>query len=489
MHHILKRTVLLLGMASALLSWMPYAVCAQNAPLLDTKFSVDIAPTPLADALGIFTEQTGVDFLYSPSTLPVRQLVHVSAQNKPLQTILEYLFSPLPIEYQEISGKVALRLAPGNNAGAYTQDVRGRVVDYDLQIPLPGATIQVMSVTPTRGTITTEDGYFSLAGLPVGRHTLLVQHLGYAPQKVGELLLSAGKELVLDIQLESAPVSMDMVIVADTPPAGLPLNETAVVSARSFSVEQTRRFAASIQDPARMAQAFAGVSRSEDDLLNEVSVRGHSPKYTAWRLEGIEIPNPNHFGDDGHSSGGISMLSSNMLTYSDFLTGAFPAEYGNAIGGMFDLNLRKGNTTRPEYTIGVGALGLEGAVEGPFNDEYDGSYLINYRYATLGLLSNLDIVLQDAIIYQDLAFNFHLPTRRAGTFSLFGLGGTSRTEASAGQLIDAQGYPTIPVLETEDEGKGVVGVSHSKVIAPCLQRRISKASTFSHPTQDLIYIM
>ena len=241
---------------------------------------------------------------------------------------------------------------------------------------------------------------------------------------------------------------MEMLVVAESPDLHVPINQTAVVSARSFSVEQTQRYAASFVDPARMAQSFAGVSRAEDDLLNEVIVRGHSPKYTVWRLEGIEIPNPNHFGDDGHSSGGVNMLSANMLTYSDFLTGSFPAEYGNALAGVFDINLRKGNTSHTEYTVSVGALGMEGTVEGPFKNGYDGSYLVNYRYSTLGLMAKMNIIEQDLIRYQDLAFKVHLPTRRVGTFSFFGLGGLSH---SADFIVETTCLCIDPAPRDEDE--------------------------------------
>src|SRR5690606_28796087 len=128
-----------------------------------------------------------------------------------------------------------------------------------------------------------------------------------------------------------------------------PLNEYSTVSARTFSVEETQKFAAAVNDPARMASSFAGVIGT-DEGKNNISIRGNSPNGLIWRMEGVEIPNPNHFSNVGTSGGGISMLSAQVLTNSDFLTGAFPAEYGNAISGVFDLKLRKGNNQKHEYT-------------------------------------------------------------------------------------------------------------------------------------------
>ena len=153
-----------------------------------------------------------------------------------------------------------------------------------------------------------------------------------------------------------------------------PLNEFASISARSFSVEETRRYAASVADPARMVMNFPGVTNSGDD--NSIVVRGNSPKGVLWRLEGIEIPNPNHFSALGSSGGSISMLNANVLGNSDFYTGAFVPEIGNALSGAFDLNFRNGNTERYEHTVQVGVLGVELATEGPFKKGGKASYLV-----------------------------------------------------------------------------------------------------------------
>ena len=368
-----------------------------------------------------------------------------------------------------IGEQIALRWVPPQQRIAFTQTIRGRVVDLDTEYPLIGANIIVETIDPIRGASTDEDGFFEIPGLPLGRHTLQVRYIGYEPAQITELLLTAGKEIVLDVALVTSPLTLDMVVVAEAPNLMVPLNESAVVSARSFSVEQTQRFAASMSDPARMAQSFSGISRSEDDMLNEVIVRGQSPKYTVWHLEGIEIPNPNHFSDQGHSSGGVSMLSTNILTYSDFFAGAFPAEYGNALAGVFDINMRKGNTERAEYTVGVGALGLEGTVEGPLGKKYGGSYLINYRYSTLGLLSNLDIVNSDITAYQDLAFKFHLPTKNLGVFNVFGLAGKSYyldlADDGSCKCPDPINTDSDNDDDDEDEKKGVVGISNRLVLS------------------------
>ncbi len=432
--------------------------------MLMQRHTVSVAPASLLEVLGVLRAQTGVRFIYSPSSLPADQLVEISAKDEPLSAILDQLLAPLHIEYERIGRQIALRWAPPAQRKAYTQTIRGTVIDHDTQTPLIGANVVVASLDPFRGASTDENGNFEIPGLPLGRHAIIVQYIGYDPAHVSQLLLTAGKELVLDIALIPSPVNMEMVLVSDAPDLMIPLNEAATVSARSFSVEQTQRYAASLSDPARMAQSFSGVSRAEDDLLNEVIVRGQSPKYTVWQLEGIEIPNPNHFGDGGHSSGGISMFSANVLTYSDFLSGAFPAEYGNALAGVFDLNMRKGNSERSEYTIGVGSLGLEGTMEGPIGEQ-GGSYLVNYRYSTLGLMADFKIIPNDEIAYEDVAFKFHLPTRKLGVFTIFGLGGTSyfhdKEESLSCECVNPP-FSDNDLKEADegDERKGVVGISN-----------------------------
>lgn len=304
-----------------------------------------------------------------------------------------------------------------------TQTVRGRVVDLDAQSPLVGVNVVVAGSEPLLGASTDEEGRFVIPGVPVGRATLQVTYIGYEPLLLSDLLVTAGKELVLEIELQESVIQAEEVVVVAEEVDGLAVNEMAAVSARSFSVEQTNRYAASFSDPARMALTFAGVSGGGDDVLNEIVVRGNSPKGLLWRLEGIEIPNPNHFGEEGASGGGVSMLSASTLSRSDFLTGAFPAEYGNAVSGVFDMSLRNGNPSRREYTLQLGVLGLEASLEGPFSAGYSGSFLINYRYSTLGVLNNLGVLPEESIQYQDLSFKFNLPTKKAGHFTIFGLGG------------------------------------------------------------------
>lgn len=312
-----------------------------------------------------------------------------------------------------------------------TQTIRGIVVDKNVQMPIAGVSIVLVGSQPLRGTTTSSEGDFVLPNVPIGRQTLKVTYMGYKEMVMSNITVNAGKELVLTIGLEEDITQLAEITVKPTIEKDKPLNDMATVSARTFSVEETQRYAAAVNDPARMATAYAGVM-SADDGGNNIVIRGNSPNGLLWRMEGIDIPNPNHFSSLGASGGGISILSAQVLTNSDFMTGAFPAEYGNALSGVFDLKLRKGNNQKREYTVQAGLLGLDVAAEGPFSSNYKGSYLVNYRYSTLELLSKIGLPVGDfAQRFQDISYNISLPTQKWGKFTLFGFGGLSNSTGEA----------------------------------------------------------
>lgn len=312
-----------------------------------------------------------------------------------------------------------------------TQTVRGTVVDKISQAPLPGAIVVIVNSEPLMGVSTNEDGKFSFSKVPVGKQTLKISFIGYKESVMQNLSVNAGKELVLNVSLEEDIKAMDEVVVSAKIEKNKPLNEMSTVSTRAFSVEETQKFAAAVNDPARMATSFAGVVGGNDGA-NMISIRGNSPNGLLWRMEGVEIPNPNHFSNVGTSGGGIAIISAQLLGNSDFSTGAFAAEYGNALSGVFDLRLRKGNSQKREYTLQLGVLGADVATEGPFKKGYDGSYLVNYRYSTLNLLGKIGVPIGDAnTIFQDLSLNVSLPTKKLGTFTVFGFGGISNQSTNA----------------------------------------------------------
>ncbi|NOY60553.1 MAG: TonB-dependent receptor [Calditrichaeota bacterium] len=311
--------------------------------------------------------------------------------------------------------------AQSTNASRLTQVIKGRVLDQQTKVGLIGANVMICGTA--MGAATDMDGYFRIPKVPVGRYDIKVMYIGYKSRIIPEILVGSAKEIVQIIELEENIIQGETIVVTPIIEKNKPINSMTTVSARSFSVEETRRYAGGFDDPARLASSFAGVTygNAQD---NAIIIRGNAPKGLLWRLEGIEIPNPNHFPDGNVIGGGLfTTFSNQVLANSDFLTGAFPAEYGNALSGVFDMKMRNGNSEVREWTFQVGAMGIDFATEGPFTKNSNASYLVNYRYSTIGLLTDLKIIDTDQKLkYQDLSFKLNFPTKSAGTFSLWGIG-------------------------------------------------------------------
>lgn len=348
-----------------------------------------------------------------------------------------------------------------------TQTVRGFVYDQDSHVPLIGATVVVLETDPIVGATTDVDGRFELKGVTVGRHDLFVQYLGYEPKTISQIDVGSGKEVSLKIELLESTEQLEEVVVSAKKDPSQPNNEMAVVSTRSFSLEQSERFAASMNDPGRMALSFAGVNLT-NDITNEISIRGNAPNGLLWRLEGVEIPMPNHFNIEGLYAGNISILSNNLLDRSDFSTGAFAAEYGNALSGVYDLRLRTGNDAKREYVVQVGFLGLEAAAEGPFVKGKRSSYVFNYRYSTLGLFKAVGANLGGDLLtsFQDLNLKLNFPTKKLGTFSIFAVGGLSNAgyEPETDSTKWSGGWDQSRVKEDYRNHFLATGVAHKYII-------------------------
>lgn len=339
------------------------------------------------------------------------------------------------------------------NANEKTQTIKGTVVDKESQVTLPGANIVILETDPLMGTITDPDGIFRIDNVPVGRYNIQASYIGYEPIVMQNILVGTGKEIVLNMELQESILKVDEVVVRALAKKDQPLNSMAMISARSFTVEETRRYAGGLDDPARMAAGFAGVVASPSFSDNRIVIRGNSPKGLLWRLDGVDIPNPNHFGDIGGSGGGVSVLSGQLLSNSDFCTGAFPAEYGNALSGVFDIRLRNGNSDTWENAIQVGMLGIDIGSEGPFSKKSNASYLFNYRYSLLGLVGA--VMYNDEVggvnefpVYQDLSIKINVPTKKAGTFTLTGISGIGSVKNV--MIMDSTKWETELDLAEED---------------------------------------
>lgn len=424
----------------------------------------------LVNVIEKLEEVTKYSFSYSSTSIPTDFEVTATLTQATISEALNIVFANTLITYEIMGERIILKL------NQTLQTVRGTVVDRYTGIPIPGVTVVILNTSPLKGNATDSEGKFRIRNVVAGRYSIKASFLGFEDVIIPDVLVGSGKEVVLNIEIAESLLQLEEIQVGvNSGTSSAPINHMAQVSGRSFTVEETKRFPISVGDPLRLASSFAGVIAT-DDGDNEIVIRGNSPRGILWKMEGVEIPNPNHFSSEGASSGGISMFSTQVISRSDFFTSAFPAEYGNATAGVFDIKLRSGNNERRESTLQFGLLGLDVSSEGPLSRRKKASYLLNYRYSTLSILTGLGLELEgegERNIFQDLSFKVNMPTEKAGVFSVFGMGGLSSYVFK---------LPNVDITDTEKYNMGVLGVSNKYI----LNNRTVLSSTVSVSGTEIV---
>jgi hypothetical protein len=340
------------------------------------------------------------------------------------------------------------------------QNIRGVVIDKLSQTTLPGATIQILNAAEIKGTSTDINGNYVLKNVSPNRYEIKVSFMGYNEMIIPNVIVTSGKETILDIAMEEMVAKLNEVVIQGRS-KDKTINTLTTNSARTFSTEEVNRYAGGRSDPARLAANFAGVS-APDDSRNDIVIRGNSPVGVLWRIDGMSVTNPNHFATVGTTGGAVSALNTNLLKSSDFLTSAFPAEYGNAVAGVFDLGFRTGNSEKRETTLQAGVItGMEATTEGPINKEKGSSYLVGYRYALAGVAQAVGIDIGTTALpsYQDLSFKLNSGNTTLGKFTLFGVWATSSIniagESSSSLYGGGSGHDLSSTI-------GIVGLNHFK---------------------------
>lgn len=366
------------------------------------------------------------------------------------------------------------------------QTIRGRILDEVSQTPLIGVNVIVADLKNSPGGTTDVNGDFRIERIPVGRHTIRITYIGYEEQTIPNVVVTAGKEVILNVAMIESVSHLSEVVVTSSSREDKTAtnNDLAVVSARSFNIDDTKRYAGALGDPSRMAANFAGVIGGNDSR-NDIVVRGNSPAGMLWQLEGLNIPNPNHFGALVATGGPVSILNNNNLDKSDFMTSAFPAQYGNATAGVFDLKLRDGNNQKREFMGQVGFNGFEVGAEGYFSKNSEASYIVNYRYSTLGVFTALGIDFgtgSNVPLYQDLNFKIALPVKN-GKWSIFGIGGSSSIDllgseadlSEGSNLYGSENNDAYPRYRT-----GIAGISYETNLSQKTFARITLGASATH---------
>jgi len=404
-------------------------ITAQNT---DKKVTIRNKNISIKDALSRIEQQTGYSAAYEQSTLDLTKKISLSLKNADINHALEQILKGT-VHVYKIRGyhiiisplKKEESLFQNGNLNRLTQTIRGIVVDAKTNRAIEFASVIILNKS-SLGSVTDSLGFFKINNVPVGRYTIQVSFVGYTENMVRDVVVTSSKEVFLEIKLNENSHSLQEIIVSPVINKSETLNPMALTGGSMISMEEAGRFANGFDDPARLVSAFAGVAGNIGS--NAIAVRGNSPQFTQWRLEGVEIPNPTHFADLAGLGGGfLSALSTQVIGNSDFYNGAFPAEYNNALSGVFDIYMRNGNNQNYEHTFQAGLLGVDLASEGPINKKSRSSYIFNYRFSFTSLASGGTSNLK----YQDLSFKLNFPTKKAGVFSVWGLGLIDKNKVKA----------------------------------------------------------
>lgn len=433
----------------------------------------------LQEAFTEIEQQTGYSIAYELSAVDVKRKISLSLESQSIDKALAQILKDTRYSYK-ITGYHIIITPSGNELQKSTkektekptQTVRGIVLDSKTNAPIEFATVRIMNVG-SLGSTTDSLGRFRIDNVPVGRCNIQTSYVGYNTNIFNEIPVTSSKEVYMEITLDENIHSLAEVVIQPEIKKDKPLNAMAITGGRMISMEEAGRFTNGFDDPARLSSAFAGVAG--DVGTNAVAIRGNSPQFTQWRLEGVEIPNPTHFADlTGLGGGFLSALSTQVIGNSDFYNGAFPSEYSNALSGIFDMQIRNGNNQKYEHTFQLGILGIDLASEGPISRKHGSSYIFNYRFSTTSLATGNDMNLK----YQDLSFKLNFPTRKAGTFSIWGIGLIDRYKPEA---IDRDEWETQGDRQSGNTAfdKAAGGLTHKYLINADTYIRSSLAATYS----------
>ena len=302
------------------------------------------------------------------------------------------------------------------------ETLRGTVKDAITGEPLIGATVKIAELN-NAAAVADMDGNFIINISTGGRYTIETNYIGYEPSVMKEIMISGAKEVVVEIALRENSTELKEVVVKPRVNKEATVNPNVLTGGVMLSMEEASRFAGGYNDPARLVMSFAGVSG--DAGGSGLSIHGNAPERMQYRIEGVEVFTPNHYNDMWNAGYGlVSGLNSNVIGNSDFFTSTFNANYNNALSGVFDVKMRSGNNSKHENILQIGTVSEELTLEGPISRKNNSSYIVNYRYGFTSLVDKLGLVDTEGshMGFQDFSVKFNFPTKRAGTFSIFGLG-------------------------------------------------------------------
>lgn len=303
---------------------------------------------------------------------------------------------------------------------------QGEILSELDQQPIPYAHIS-LSYADQQYTASTDSlGTFEIDNIPFGLYRITLTSIGYETQVYPEFPIEYRSNPHWTFELKPTAFALNEIVVrSDLPRSTEKLSDVYVMTQ-----EQVRRYPATFYDPARLATAYPGVL-NDNDQANNLSIRGNSPNQMNYFIHGAEIVNPNHLANAGTATdrptangGGVSLISAQLLTESRIYTGVQPLSLGQSTAGSLDYYFKSGSEDRMHFTGQAGLNGIDLSIEGPIHPKW--SYVANYRYATVGLLSKMGVDFGgEEINYQDLSLQIDYQNDDLSSWKIFAIGGNN----------------------------------------------------------------
>ena len=304
---------------------------------------------------------------------------------------------------------------------SYDGIILGTIIDAETQSPVEDAVIEILNT----GNKTTTDstGNFFFQNLKYDSYQIKISGTGYDPLIKSDLIVYASKPLELIIKLNSKGIITDQI---DVEANYFQKSSDVNISSLNLDFEEIRRAPGATEDISRMIQTIPGVSIGNDQR-NDIIVRGGSPAENLILIDGIEIPNINHFGTDGSTSGAIGFINVKFIQETGILTGGFPSTFGDKLSSVIDINFREGSKKKFYSDINLSIAGFGGIFEGPLSEK--GSYMFSIRRSYLELIKN-SIRLSSVPNYWDFNLKADYEISPKDKITLIGLLGLDKIDFS-----------------------------------------------------------
>lgn len=295
-----------------------------------------------------------------------------------------------------------------------THRIKGTVIDKASRQPLEFINVLVLGLG--RGGVTDAEGHFNIGEVPPGIYRLQASAVGYKTILTPEYIVST-KDLTIQIETEENLTELEGVTVTASP---FRRDPESPVGLRIIGLQEIEKSPGANRDISRIVQSYPGVAFSPAGYRNDLIVRGGSPSENRFYLDGVEIPNINHFSTQGASGGPVGIINADLIREVNFYTGAFPTDRGNAMSSVLDFKLRDGDMERNSLKATLGASEVSLASNGHIGKKT--SYLVSVRQSYLQFLFDM-LGLPFLPTFTDAQFKLKTRFNANNELTILGLGG------------------------------------------------------------------